>query len=380
MIDARVRILFLVSTLRQTGPTTQLLNIVRHLNRERFDPVVVTLSSEPGASMLNAFEELGARVMSLRISRTRSLFRRQWREDIERLVGADLRRGCVIHSQGIRADVIASRHLDGLVRMTTARNYPYDDYVMKYGPVLGRWMARTHLQAFRALPLVVACSSTVASRLRSHGIETTVVRNGVDTQRFSSALPEKKAELRAEMKLARNARVGVCVGSLIARKDPLSVVRAIRALHVPDLVVVFVGGGSLEAQSRREAHSDERIRFTGHIENVLSYLQAADFFISASRSEGMPNAALEALACGLPVVLSDIEPHRELLETAPTAGELFALDDIPALAGAIRQAAGRTTSARGLLPVQAAEILGAERVSRRYQEIYLRLNREASRA
>ena len=264
--------------------------------------------------------------------------------------------------------------------MATARNYPYDDYVMKYGSVLGRWMARTHLQAFHGLPLVVACSSTVASRLRSHGIETTVVRNGVDTQRFSSALPEKRAELRAEMKLARNARVGVCVGSLIARKDPLSVVSAIKALNVPDLVVVFVGGGRLEAQSRREAHGDERIRFTGHVENVLSYLQAADFFISASRSEGMPNAALEALACGLPVVLSDIEPHRELLETAPTAGELFALDDIPALAAAIRQAAARTTSPTGLLPAQAAEILGAEHVSRRYQEIYLRLNREASRA
>ena len=379
MIDGRVRILFLVSTLRQTGPTTQLLNIVRHLDRERFDPVLVTLSQEPTASMLQSFGDLGTTVKSLRISRARSMFHRRWREDIERLVGAELGRHCVIHSQGIRADLISARELDGLVRIATARNYPYDDYVMKYGPVLGRWMARTHLQALHVLPLVVACSSTVASRLRIHGIEASVVRNGVDTLRFSPALPEKRAQLRAEMQLPRSARVGVCVGSLIARKDPLSVVRAVKALNVPDLVVIFVGGGTLDAQSQREAQGDERIRFTGQVDNVLSYLQAANFFISASRSEGMPNAALEALACGLPVVLSDIEPHRELLEMAPTAGDLFALNDIPALSAAIMRAATPTAATRGLLPGQAAEILGAEQVSRCYQEIYLRLNREASR-
>ena len=144
--------------------------------------------------------------------------------------------------------------------------------------------------------------------------------------------------------------------------------------------MIFVGGGVLEKQSRREAQGDERIRFTGHADNVLPYLHAADFFVLASRSEGMPNAALEALACGLPIVLSDIDQHRELLRLVPSMGELFALDDARALSDAIQRAATPTTAARGLPPGQAAEILGAEQVSRRYQEIYLRLNREASRA
>ena len=52
--------------------------------------------------------------------------------------------------------------------------------------------------------------------------------------------------------------------------------------------MIFVGGGILEEQSRREAQGDERIRFTGHVDNVLPYLHAADFFVLASRSEECP--------------------------------------------------------------------------------------------
>ena len=65
--------------------------------------------------------------------------------------------------------------------------------------------------------------------------------------------------------------------------------------------MIFVGGGSLEKESGAKHEGDERIRFTGHVDDVLPYLHAADFFVLASRSEGMPNAALEALACNLPL-------------------------------------------------------------------------------
>jgi glycosyltransferase involved in cell wall biosynthesis len=375
-----IRLLFLASTLRRGGPTTQLLNIVRYLDGDQFEPVVVTLSPEPADSMRSSFQNLGVRVESLLLSRPRGMVHRRWRDDIARLAGAGLDERCVIHSHGIRPDVISSRALSGLSRLATARNYPYEDYRMKYGPVLGRWMARRHIQAFRAMPSVVACSETLARMLRNHGLEPIVIRDGIDTSKFRPAWPAERSQLRLELDLPQSARVGVCVGSLIARKNPLSVVRAVRAIDSSELMMIFVGGGVLEKQSRRQAQGDERIRFTGQVDNVLPYLHAADFFVLASRSEGMPNAALEALACGLPIVLSDIDQHRELLRLVPSTGELFALDDARALSAAIQRAATPKTAARGLLPGQAAEILGAEQVSRRYQEIYLRLNREASRA
>ena len=79
MKGSHVRLLFLASTLRRGGPTTQLLNIVRYLDGDRFEPVVVTLSPEPADSMRSSFENLGVRVESLLLSRLRGMVHRRWR-------------------------------------------------------------------------------------------------------------------------------------------------------------------------------------------------------------------------------------------------------------------------------------------------------------
>jgi glycosyltransferase involved in cell wall biosynthesis len=66
----------------------------------------------------------------------------------------------------------------------------------------------------------------------------------------------------------------------------------------------------------REPGQGMRIEFTGLIPRVkvFEHLLAADLFVSMSRGEGLPVAVLEALACGCPVLLSDIAPHREIAE------------------------------------------------------------------
>lgn len=365
-----IRIVFLVSTLRRAGPTSQLLNLVRHLDPARFDPVVVTLSPESPDSMLPDYRSLGTRVMSLSMSRLRAVLNRGWRRDIERLIGGRLDGTCIVHSQGIRADAIAARHLRGVARVATARNFPRDDYPLKFGRIAGRLMVRAHLRAFRALPNVVACSATLAAQLRGEGIAAAVIPNGVDSGTFRPAPPAERASLRGRLGLPAAARVGISVGALSARKDPVVLVRAMRATADPALELLFVGDGPLDAECRREALGDGRIRFAGQVADVENYLRAADFLVSASRAEGMPNAVLEALACGLRVVLSDIGPHRELLEIAPAAGEAVPPGDVPAFAAAL----GRAAAAAGAAPDDALLAqLGAERMSRSYQDLYLRL-------
>jgi glycosyltransferase involved in cell wall biosynthesis len=351
----------------------QLLNIVRNLDRRQFHPVIVTLSPEPGESMLASFREIGVEIRSLAMSRIGALFHRDWRRDIEQLLGFRLDGRSVIHSQGIRGDTISARWLGGLPRVTTARNYPHADYLPKFGPLLGRWMASRHLLVYRSLPTVVACSSTLSESLARHGISSVVIRNGVDTSKFTGASSEERARLRSELGLAAEARIGVCVGALSARKDPLQVILAAREVDVPSLSIVFVGRGSLEDFCCRAAEGDGRFRFVGQLADAAPYLRAADFFVSASHSEGLPNAALEAIACGLYCVLSDIGPHREILELAPWAGELFAVRDLHALAAALKRVTGRTEVPAGLATGVIAETLGAKFMSERYQELYLRL-------
>lgn len=373
MTSDRIRIVYLVSTLRRAGPTTQLQNILRNLDLDAFDPVVVTLSREPADSMLPAFEAGGARVRSLALSRARALFHHRWRRDIESAAGGSLAARCVIHSQGVRADVVAARALAGLPRIATARNYPYEDYVMKFGPLIGRLMARAQLRALREMSAVVACSSSLAEKLQLHGLNPVVIRNGVDTLRFRPATRDARLQARHALGIGEDRCVGVCVGSLVRLKNPVGVVRAVRALEAPHLQIVFVGAGDQDAACRREAAGDARIRFAGQVDDVLPWLCAADFLVSASRSEGMPNAVLEAIACGLPVILSDIEPHAELLRLAPQAGLTFDPGDDTALAGAMRRISTPGGAGRGLGIDEAGELFGAEAMSRRYQALYERL-------
>jgi glycosyltransferase involved in cell wall biosynthesis len=373
MSSGRVRLGYLVSTLRRAGPNSQLLNIIRHLDEGAFAARVVTLSPEDPSSMIDEYRAAGIEVRSLAMSRIRGATHRDWHSSLERVVEGSLTDGFVLHSQGIRADIIASRHLWGVRRVATARNYPYQDYPMKFGPLLGRWMAWSHLRAFRALPAVVACSASLAGLLRRHGVDVAVIRNGVDTSTFRPAASDERAQLRRQFGFGAGERIGVCVGGLLSRKDPLGVIQAMRGIDDRNLGIVFAGGGILEERCRRESAADERIRFLGHLGEVAPLLRAADFLVSASRSEGMPNAALEAIACGLPVVLSDIEPHRELLALAPWAGALYAIGDVAGLRSAIRQAASGAANPPGTDSSQVALLFGAERMSQCYQDLYRRL-------
>jgi glycosyltransferase involved in cell wall biosynthesis len=372
MTGRPIQVIYLVSTLRRTGPTTQLYNIVQHLDGQRFTPTIVTISPEPAASMLRTFTNRQIPVRSLSLSRLQAAMRRRWRVAVAD-AASPLNGAMVIHSQGLRADVISARHLAEWPRVATVRNYPYEDYVMKYGRAIGTVMAATHVRALRALPAVVACSSSLAAPLKQCGIDTMVIRNGVDTEAFRAATTDTRERLRKEHGLAPDQPVGVCIGTLSTRKDPLNVIRAVKSLAPLNVTVLFIGSGELDGACREAAAGDERIRLIGHVGNVLPYLQFSDFFISAASSEGLPNSVLEALATGLPVVLSDIGPHRELLDLVPAAGELFATGDAAAMA----QAIGRTMQ-RGPLPGRdpsgpLLEEISAVRMSQRYQEIYAAL-------
>jgi glycosyltransferase involved in cell wall biosynthesis len=77
---------------------------------------------------------------------------------------------------------------------------------------------------------------------------------------------------------------------------------------------LIVGRGPLEDELRaksRELGLSESVRFLGFSEDVRPYLETADVYVSASEKEGLPLALVEAMACGLPTVVTDISGHSE---------------------------------------------------------------------
>lgn len=144
---------------------------------------------------------------------------------------------------------------------------------------------------------------------------------GLDQSRF---VPHDRAEEKA--RLGISSPLILSVGALIPRKGQDLLIAALTAL--PDATLMLAGHGDAESDYRALAERlgvAHRVRFMGSVphDDLPALLAAADVMALVSASEGLANAWVEALACGTPVVASDVGGIRELLKT-PDAGRIVA--------------------------------------------------------
>lgn len=172
-----------------------------------------------------------------------------------------------------------------------------------------------------------------------------VVGNGVDLHRFS---PLPRARARQALGLPGEAAVLVSVGGLVERKGFHRVIELLPALRerFPGLLYLVVGGPCPEGDMSRELRAQatalgvaDAVCFLGPLppERVREPLSAADVFVLATRNEGWANVFLEAMACGLPVVTTDVGGNAEVV-CRSELGEVVPFDDAAALRGALERA------------------------------------------
>lgn len=172
-----------------------------------------------------------------------------------------------------------------------------------------------------------------------------VIGNGVDITKFS---PQSRARARELLQIPAHAKVIVTVGGLVERKGFHRVIAAMPELRAkfPGLLYLIVGGPSPEGdwtdrltQMVTAQQLDGAVRFLGPMaaDRLKEPLSAADVFVLSTRNEGWANVLLEAMACGLPVVVTDVGGNREVV-AGPDLGVVIPFDDHPALVNAIAQA------------------------------------------
>ncbi|MEW2130147.1 glycosyltransferase [Streptomyces sp. NPDC005435] len=164
-----------------------------------------------------------------------------------------------------------------------------------------------------------------------------VIPNGVDPVRFCpSPAGTARAALSAESGVdLGTAPLVVCVGRLCRQKGQDVLLRAwerVRA-EVPGARLALVGDGPDRAALR--AAAGPGVLFPGAVRDVRPWYRAADLVVLPSRWEGMALAPLEALACGRPVVLADVDGARESLPPASAGLCLVPSEDPGALAAAV---------------------------------------------
>jgi glycosyltransferase involved in cell wall biosynthesis len=168
----------------------------------------------------------------------------------------------------------------------------------------------------------------VVDRLGVARDKVAVFPNAADERLFE---PRDKAAVRRKLGLPADRPLVVFTGHFIERKGPARVLEALRS-H-PEVGALFVGKGAQRPEGEQVLFSDR----VAH-ERVADYLSAADAFVLPTQAEGSPNAIVEAMACGLPIISSDIPSVRETVH--PDAAVLVDPNDVAALSRAIGSVMG----------------------------------------
>lgn len=368
------KILYIVSTLKRSGPTNQLFNIIKNLDRSVFKPVLITLSPEPKDSKWKDYISLGIEMHSLNLSRFGGLFFAN--SKLGKLINEI--KPDLIHTQGIRADVLSSRLKIDIPKIATIRNFPQKDFPMTYGNFLGKQMVHRQIGALKKLNTCVSVSEAVTANLiTTFGLNhSQAITNGVDTDVYLPVDDAVKSELRAKIGLPHEAKIWLVSGHLNERKDPLFLINAWKQFFANNTkqYLVFIGGGDLQENCVQAVEGEKNIKVLGRVTNVVEHLQASDYYLAASKAEGMPNAALEALACGLPLLLSDIGPHNELVKIDEQIGLTYKIDNLDDFYAQFNKLMDRDykTMRYSCLSLISTS-LSASVMSKKYQALYIKL-------
>jgi sugar transferase (PEP-CTERM/EpsH1 system associated) len=223
------------------------------------------------------------------------------------------------------------------------------------------WQRGCQRYAWSRVDRLLSVSSRLAERMaREVGFPLNriqTLRNGVDLSRFAGHISQ--AEARRALNLPAEGAVVGAVGRLVPVKDHLGLLETVALLGRDGLrpLIVIAGDGPLRGDIENRAAAlgiNHQIRLLGHRQDIDTVLAALDIFVLPSRSEGLSNTILEAMAAGVPVVATRVGGADEMVEDGatgilvpPASPQLLA----PALArllqdSGLRLAMGRAGRAR----------------------------------
>lgn len=344
--------MLLVSSLEHGGAERQVVELARALDRARFDPLVCSLSDD--MPLARELPDPGGLVV----------VRKRWRFDagtVPRLAALMReRRVDLVHAFLFDAEMagrLATRLAGVPVFVSSERNSDYRRPALHTAALrlTRRWVTAlvANSEAGRRF-----CLRTIG--LPPHAVR--VIHNGVDLARFS---PGDRAAARASLGLDTAGPVVGMVASFKPQKNhPLLLDVARRVLaHEPGATFVCAGeplrsqAGPLPLRAGTGAHRgveeyhaevartiqdrglSSRVRLLGRVADVERVYRACDLTVLTSRHEGTPNVVLESLACGVPVVVTDVADNRAIVPEG-VAGFVVPPDDAAAMAERVRHLLG----------------------------------------
>lgn len=318
------RIVYVFTSCKRSGPVQIMYNLISNLDRNIYEPYLITLYDEvESESDLDKFIALGVKHKRIPVGKKQIITGKTERLKLEiKIIDPS-----IIHSMGVFPDFAVSK-MGFNCQVITLHNYMHEDYLTKFGTFKGSMLELLQKSAVKRAAKVWTCSESLSKIYETkEGKKYDYIRNGVDVSRFT-ALQDKNEiiAIRKKLKLPRDHTIFIYTGQFIDRKDQAFLLDLFSTEDsLKDVVLLLLGAGVNYEELRNRYERFSNIVFTGNVLNVEDYLKASDYYISCSHSEGLPTSVLEAMSCGLPVILSNIVQHEEIIDIDRSIGFNFEL-------------------------------------------------------
>lgn len=352
-----IRIAYVINYIVKNGPGSVVLNLINNIDRATYDISLITLFSGNDLEVVAQLKDKGISVYECTtLSRMKSLLGQS--KEFSEIV--DKGHFDILHTHGIIPDILSSRLRTTAKRITTIHNNMYEDYLDTYGYAQSRIFIALHMAALKRLDKCVCCSKSVYDVMKLHLLNASFIRNGIEPAQAHSVVT------REEVDVPEDARVFLYAGVLNSRKNIAWLVEKFVQYHENSEYLLVLGRGEKEAECKAKA--DNHVRMLGFQIDPIAYMNISDVYVSASKSEGFSISVLEALSCGLGLLLSDIPSHREVVEMGQDVylGETFSQDCFKAKLGALREGEINKTD---IMAFQGKE-LSAKKMAQQYEIVY----------
>jgi sugar transferase (PEP-CTERM/EpsH1 system associated) len=298
----KIHVLHLITELSIGGAQTALLGLLTGLDRGRFSPAVACLYNGDGLA--------AQRIRALDLPVTDLGMNAKWRWDalwrLYRLLRRE--RPSILHTWMFHANVLGrvlGRRAGVPIIITSRRN-------VNIGGTLREFLKRqTAGMDDRIIAVCEIAREAEIKRAMMSPDKVVTIYNGISAERFVDLDPQTAARTRQTFRIPVEAPLLGSVGRLHPQKgftDLLTAFAQIRE-RIPSVRLFLAGGGKSRADLEAQARSlglSEAVTIAGVRADVPEVLAALDVFVLPSRWEGMPNAVLEAMAAGLPVVATAV--------------------------------------------------------------------------
>lgn len=310
-----MKILYLITRLDNKGPVNQLYSLIKAIcNNGRLaksQMIIVTIYEENGDSRKKDFEELGIEIISLRVSGKYSLVNAK--KKLAELIGTI--KPDIIHSATLPADIVAGITNRGRVRWcSTLHCNIYNDYKERFSGFKALAFINAHRMILKRADSIICCSNSILDIYKGRKWKKVCsIQNGIDVEKQINCENADVEVLRQKLSLDLDRKIALVVGSIDNRKNTEYILENYIKADNKDMFSLVLLGEGPRYEELRNRFSDF-VDFRGKINNVEEYLNSADIYISASKSEGLPLSVIEAGCAGLEMWLSTINPHKEIAE------------------------------------------------------------------